>query len=133
MYSTSSHSCYGTGNTCPSSTVSSCTHSEDVTVECSKIYHFLLVFLSYSFKSRNTINTTCSGLLIGKLLLNLLKCADSSTSTDIIDIDVIAVLVSISVAFLALLVILITVVVLILTIRRHCNSAQNVTDNFKWF
>ena len=37
MYSTSSHSCYGTGNTCPSSTVTSCTHSEDVTVQCCKI------------------------------------------------------------------------------------------------
>ena len=37
MYSTSSHRCYGTDNTCPSSTVTSCTHSEDVTVECCKI------------------------------------------------------------------------------------------------
>ena len=39
MYSTSSHRCYGTGNTCPSSTVTSCTHSEDVTVQCCKHYN----------------------------------------------------------------------------------------------
>ena len=37
MYSTSSHRCYGTGNICPSSTVTSCIHSEDITVQCSKI------------------------------------------------------------------------------------------------
>ena len=36
MSSTSSHSCYGTGNTCPSSTITSCYHSEDVTVQCCK-------------------------------------------------------------------------------------------------
>ena len=39
MYSTSSHRCYGTGNTCRSSTVTSCYHYEDVTVECCKIQY----------------------------------------------------------------------------------------------
>ena len=36
MYSTSYHSCFGTGNTCPLNLVTGCSHSEDVTVECSK-------------------------------------------------------------------------------------------------
>ena len=36
MYSIPSHSCFGTGNTCPLNKVTSCSHSEDVTVECSK-------------------------------------------------------------------------------------------------
>ena len=40
MYSTSSHRCYGTGNICPSSTATSCTHSEDVTVQCCKCMHY---------------------------------------------------------------------------------------------
>ena len=69
MYSTSSHRCYGTGNTCPSSTVTSCSHSEDVTVQCCKVqnsntlksYYYLAYSSSYS-RSTNT-KTTCSGLI----------------------------------------------------------------------
>ena len=37
MSSSSSDKCYGTRNSCPSSSVSSCSHSEDVTVECCKL------------------------------------------------------------------------------------------------
>ena len=36
MSSSSSDTCYGTRNSCPSTSVTSCTHSEDITVECSK-------------------------------------------------------------------------------------------------
>ena len=36
MSSSSSDTCYGTSNSRPSTSVSSCIHSEDVTVECSK-------------------------------------------------------------------------------------------------
>ena len=36
MYSTSSQYCYGSSNSCPATWISSCVHSEDVTVECSK-------------------------------------------------------------------------------------------------
>ena len=46
MYSTSSHRCFGTGNTCPSSTVTSCTHSEDVTVQCCKTKY---IFINLNF------------------------------------------------------------------------------------
>ena len=70
MYSTSSHRCYGTGNTCPSSTVTSCSHSEDVTVQCCKIeckYKSNFRFKAYSTSYTRSTNTktTCSGL-IGK-------------------------------------------------------------------
>ena len=36
MYSTSSDRCYGTRNNCPSSSVTTCSHSNDVTISCSK-------------------------------------------------------------------------------------------------
>ena len=36
MYSTSSDRCFGTKNTCPSSSVTTCSHSNDVTISCSK-------------------------------------------------------------------------------------------------
>ena len=39
MYSTSSQYCYGSSNSCPATWISSCVHSEDVTVECSKSYN----------------------------------------------------------------------------------------------
>ena len=35
MYSTSSDRCYGTRNTCPSTSVTSCSHTNDVTLTCS--------------------------------------------------------------------------------------------------
>ena len=37
MNSYSSDKCITSRNTCPSTAVSSCTHSNDVTVECSKL------------------------------------------------------------------------------------------------
>ena len=36
MYSTSSDRCFGIRNSCPSSSVNSCTHYNDVSVVCSK-------------------------------------------------------------------------------------------------
>ena len=36
MRNSSSDSCFGTSNSCPTSRVTNCTHSEDVTVACSK-------------------------------------------------------------------------------------------------
>ena len=39
--------CLNTRNDCPSNTVSSCSHSEDITIECSKFYNMLV--LSYWF------------------------------------------------------------------------------------
>ena len=69
MYSTSSHRCYGTGNTCPSSsTVTGCSHSEDVTVQCCKtkyIYKSNFLFKAYSTSLTRSTNTktACSGLI----------------------------------------------------------------------
>uniref|UniRef100_A0A1X7U1M5 SRCR domain-containing protein n=1 Tax=Amphimedon queenslandica TaxID=400682 RepID=A0A1X7U1M5_AMPQE len=54
MYSTSSDRCYGTRNTCPSSSVTTCSHSNDVTISCRE----------YSSSSRQTVtSSTCSSLL----------------------------------------------------------------------
>ena len=39
MSSSSSDKCYGTRNSCPSASITSCSHYEDVTVECSKLYY----------------------------------------------------------------------------------------------
>ena len=36
MSSKSSDKCYGTSNACPTSSVTSCTHSKDITIACSK-------------------------------------------------------------------------------------------------
>ena len=36
MSSSSSDKCYGTRNSCPLASVTSCSHYQDVTVECSK-------------------------------------------------------------------------------------------------
>ena len=38
MTSTSSQYCYGSSNSCPVTSISTCTHSKDVTVECSKLF-----------------------------------------------------------------------------------------------
>ena len=46
MSSSSSDTCYGTRNSCPSTSVTSCTHSEDVTVECSK-YNRINIFTDW--------------------------------------------------------------------------------------
>ena len=35
MYSTSTQYCYGSSNSCPATSIPSCTHSQDVTMECS--------------------------------------------------------------------------------------------------
>ena len=40
MYSTSSDTCYGTRNSCPSTSITSCIHFEDVTVTCSKLLYY---------------------------------------------------------------------------------------------
>ena len=37
MFSSYYDTCYGTSNSCPSTSVTSCTHSEDVAVECSML------------------------------------------------------------------------------------------------
>ena len=51
MNSYSSDRCITYSNTCPSTAVGSCNHTEDVTVECSKLYtvnrFFSLVFNFY--------------------------------------------------------------------------------------
>ena len=47
MYSTSSHSCFGTGNNCPLSKVTSCSHSKDITVECSKALYSNIINSEY--------------------------------------------------------------------------------------
>ena len=70
MHSTSSHRCFGTGNTCPSSKITGCSHSEDVTVQCCKIQYSntlnsIIPYLAYSSsysRSSNT-KTTCKGLI----------------------------------------------------------------------
>ena len=36
MRNSSNDSCFGSNNSCPTSRVSSCNHSEDVTIACSK-------------------------------------------------------------------------------------------------
>ena len=46
MSSSSSDTCYGTSNSCPPTSVTSCTHSEDVTVECSK-YNCINIFTDW--------------------------------------------------------------------------------------
>ena len=39
MDSTYSDTCYGTRNSCPSTSISSCYHFEDITVTCSKLLY----------------------------------------------------------------------------------------------
>ena len=39
MYSTYSDTCYGTRNSCPSTSITSCDHYEDNTVTCSEFLH----------------------------------------------------------------------------------------------
>ena len=36
MFSSSSDTCYSTSNSCPSTSVTNCSHYKDITVECSK-------------------------------------------------------------------------------------------------
>ena len=36
MFSSSTDKCYSRRNSCPSTSVTSCSHSEDITIECSK-------------------------------------------------------------------------------------------------
>ena len=43
MASYSSDTCLNTRNDCPSNAVSSCSHSEDITIECSKFYDKLVL------------------------------------------------------------------------------------------
>ena len=51
MYSTSSDRCFGSSNSCPSSSVTSCTHYNDVSLVCSKYnYHIQLRVLMQDLK-----------------------------------------------------------------------------------
>ena len=40
MSSSSSDTCYSSSNSCPSTSITSCTHSEDITVTCSTFKNF---------------------------------------------------------------------------------------------
>ena len=81
MSSSSSDSCYGTRNSCPSTSITSCNHYEDITVACSKylLIHINLLndlitkllsiplwhSLVYNNSYPKTFNSkaTCSGLI----------------------------------------------------------------------
>ena len=39
MSSSSSDTCYGSRNSCPLTSITSCNHSEDITVTCSKLLY----------------------------------------------------------------------------------------------
>ena len=39
MLSSSSDTCYGTRNSCPSTSITNCNHYEDITVTCSKLLY----------------------------------------------------------------------------------------------
>uniref|UniRef100_A0A1X7SXN5 SRCR domain-containing protein n=1 Tax=Amphimedon queenslandica TaxID=400682 RepID=A0A1X7SXN5_AMPQE len=54
MYSTSYATCFGSSNSCPSSSITSCSHSSDVSVTCSEIY---------STTRYTTTLSICSGLI----------------------------------------------------------------------
>ena len=51
MYSTSFDTCYGTRNSCPSTSITTCNHNEDITVTCSK-----LLFFKNNFIENNATN-----------------------------------------------------------------------------
>uniref|UniRef100_A0A1X7SLH1 SRCR domain-containing protein n=1 Tax=Amphimedon queenslandica TaxID=400682 RepID=A0A1X7SLH1_AMPQE len=58
MYSTASHRCFGSGNTCPSASVTNCSQLNDVTLTCRDI----------SSSSRQTVTqSTCSGLILNSV------------------------------------------------------------------
>ena len=70
MSSSSSDTCYGTSNSCPLTSITSCTHSEDVTVECSKkdicMYRESTIFpsaYSTSYSKANTTKNTCGKIV----------------------------------------------------------------------
>ena len=69
MYSTSSHRCYGTGNICPSSTVTSCTHSEDVTVQCCKCMHYNSLLHAHNTWA-SVVHTVYSDMFVCVCILN---------------------------------------------------------------
>ena len=66
MSSTSSDTCYGTRNSCPSTPITSCTHS-DVTIECSKIFLRVDIFsifsLAYNASKANNTKITCGKIV----------------------------------------------------------------------
>ena len=58
MYSTLSDRCFGSSNSCPSSSVTSCTHYNDVSIVCSKCtypstWNFLGFILHFCAKIAN--------------------------------------------------------------------------------
>ena len=83
MFSSSSDKCYNKQNPCPLTSVTNCSHSEDVTIECSKyreltsimwyLYHcFYEGYYSLKSKSDNKVPSVCSKLLLK--LWFILKC-----------------------------------------------------------
>ena len=61
MYSLSTDTCFGTRNTCPLTSVSSCTHSNDVTVECSQLTLFIhLLYMWLSRREFQLYKTDCN-------------------------------------------------------------------------
>ncbi|XP_019859785.1 PREDICTED: neurotrypsin-like [Amphimedon queenslandica] len=54
MYSTSYATCFGSSNRCPSSSITSCSHSSDVSVTCREMYSTTRYATTFS---------TCSGLI----------------------------------------------------------------------
>ena len=56
MSSSSSDSCFVTSNSCPSSRVTSCSHSEDVTISCSK-YNLHQHLIKILYQIPLTVNT----------------------------------------------------------------------------
>ena len=89
MNSTSSHSCYATGNTCPSSTITSCSHSEDATVTCSKIFSIVSLYAictvaySTSYTKSYATRTTCEQAFyqpVGNGVVRLFRNGGTSSS-----------------------------------------------------
>uniref|UniRef100_A0A1X7TU93 SRCR domain-containing protein n=1 Tax=Amphimedon queenslandica TaxID=400682 RepID=A0A1X7TU93_AMPQE len=54
MYSTSYATCFGSSNSCPSSSITSCSHSSDVSVTCRE---------TYSSTRYTTTSSTCAGVI----------------------------------------------------------------------
>ena len=77
VYTKSTDQCISTRNACPTSQVTSCSHTEDITIECSQLQILYLInfyfVLAYNIQSSSTTtNNTCIGKLSNKLLICLL-------------------------------------------------------------
>ena len=74
IYTKSTDRCISTRNACPTSQVTSCSHTEDITIECSQLQLLYLknlyFFVAYNIQSSSTTtNSTCIGKLSKKLLI----------------------------------------------------------------